>query len=209
VGWKTSEKKRNAEPKLPEFYGFREDGSSYKSASPVDSACTRAVWRLVRTLQQRNLRPCEMVLEIAHEPDFVRHMFGLTELAQWSTLDRYWQWRLAWTTGSAMSTLKYRGAGVPLTFDDEQPWRERVSLAAKIHGEPEYGTYLRIGDKDYPLPEKLNVAELLTDLLHMPPAPKDPDELWQYRPLLTMSDDEMAAEKARQLAAFAAHQEHA
>lgn len=205
MDWKRPGKKHSAEPPPPEFFGFREDGSSYRSASPVDSVCTRAVWRLCRLLQQRNLRPCELVLEIAHEPELVRHMFGLTELVQWSTLDRYWQWRLAWTNSAAMSTLKYRGAGVPLAFDDEQPWRGRVRLAERIHGEPEYGTYLRIGDQDYPLPEAMNVTALLSDLLHMPPAPKKADEVWE--PLVTMTDDELTAEKARQLDAFAAYQD--
>lgn len=128
---------RPKKPAKTEHYGFREDGSSFKSDKPVDNACTRAVWFLVRMVRERLLRPDELCFEIAHKPDFVQSMFA-SVIPQWATLSNYWQWRLASVGTPAASTLKYRGAQVPMQSDrdTEATWTALCEHAARIHGEP-------------------------------------------------------------------------
>ena len=127
-------KKSAAVEKPTEHHGFREDGSHWTADAPVTNACTRAVWDLVRKQREADLRPYEMALEINRQPEFVRSMFPY--LNQWCTLERYWQWRLAWTGTSAASTLKHSGAGVPLSAD-ESPWLKRLAHAQRVHAEPD------------------------------------------------------------------------
>jgi len=128
-------RRKPAEGLSQTYCGFRDDGSTFKSTESVDNACTRAMRYLVSEIRSKNLRPNEVVRAISLQPEFVQRMFRPAILGQWFTFDSYWQWPLCWTSTSAESTLKHRGAGVPIEPGDHASWEGRRQLAERARGE--------------------------------------------------------------------------
>lgn len=120
--------------KVSEF-GFRADGSCYRSETPVDNAQTRFVRQLLATLHARPYCPAEVAAMIQAQPEFIRSMFNPIIMAAWAKLDAYEDWQGAPRSRSSESVIIDRGRGQPPWSEDDRAWHRRVAEAERLRPE--------------------------------------------------------------------------
>lgn len=117
-------KPREAAATAAVHYAFTRYGKAFPADGPVDNAVTSFVRRAIRLIRDRRLPPADLLVEVLSEGEDVRALF-VPVAAQWSALTRYHEWPCAWTTSSALETIKRQGRG------GDEPWKNEGTWAAE------------------------------------------------------------------------------
>ena len=113
-------------------FGFRSEGSCFRSIGPVDNAQTRFVRQVISQLHAKPHSPAEVVGWIESQPDYIRSMFSPLTILDWSKRHAYREWRGASRARSAESAIIDRGRGQPLWLENEPLWESRIAEAERL-----------------------------------------------------------------------------
>ena len=115
------------------FFGFTDDGSSFRSGAPIDNNMTQIARRLMVSAHADYLTPAGLVVEISRCPEFFRRAFSGDTMLGWARADRFHLWPTVTAYKSIEEWFRSQGGTYPW-LRDEWAWTKACDRAESKHG---------------------------------------------------------------------------
>jgi len=117
-----------------QHWGFTEGGKLFRSETPVTNACTNWVRLMIRQIREQYLTPADVVGRLRGQPEYIQKLLSPDVIANWSGIEKFWQWPVAYTSNSVARCLKQFGLQEPVWERDEHEWTRMCDRAEELSG---------------------------------------------------------------------------